>query len=152
MTVEQILRKRLEPYLKEVVEAPENVEAVAMKLFLTDFDILEYFAEQEKKQPTDTAKLRDLVFQRFKTAGIDVSDALDIITEVDELRIKLAERDPQFFSIIGLEFVVIDQSLVLLLTASLLTDDPKKLRRIGNKLKELANALKHYGLLFRLVL
>ena len=148
MTVGQILRKRLEPYLKEVLEAPENVEAIVIKLLFTDFDTFEmqeeYFAEQEKKQPTDTSKLRDIIIQKFKTSGVDVSDALDIITKVDELRVKLAERDPQ--PIIGFEFVVIDQSLVLLLTASLLTDDPKKLRRIGNKLKELANTLKHFNL------
>jgi len=162
------IRKHLEPYIEETLKNPENVKAVAEGL-LKDVRALFLFLgasqkttyEAGEKDLTETFRFPKSLSKKFKDAGIDVDEAFSIIAEHEEWKFRRLKEDFEKFVTIALDFInypedlyeytIIYFSLFLLLFASCETELHEKLKSIGNELKNLADKLENYTLIFILM-
>jgi hypothetical protein len=168
-TLSRRVNKSIERYIRLVLEDPSNVEAVAVKL-LNDEEAMLLLASKmidSIRRETDASWRSYLGFlgtveEKFRDAGIDVSEALEVFVEHDEWKFRsLMEDLPKYTDTMAAFFVnyrdeaerylVVSFALLLLLISSLKAETPQQLRAIGEKLAGLANELESYLVTFMLM-
>jgi hypothetical protein len=168
-TLSRRVNKYIERYIRLVLEDPSNVEAVAVKL-LNDEEAMLLLASKmidSIRRETEASWRSYLGFlgtveEKFRDAGIDVGEALEVVVEHDEWKLRsLMEDLPKYTDIMAAFFVnyrdeaerylVVSFALLLLLISSLKAETPQQLRAIGEKLAGLANELESYLVTFMLM-
>lgn len=161
------LLERLRPYLESVLENPSKVESIAERL-LGDAStmILYILASQDaliRATERDLIEAYGFIGERFKNAGIDVKDVIEVILEHDLWRLRQIRSNFGKFAIMYLDFiekypedaykyVITLLSIVLLLLASYITESSIKLQLIGEELNKISEELESYTLTFMLTL
>jgi hypothetical protein len=151
----------MDRYIKEVLEDPGRVMEVAEKM-LEDGEIagilLEAGSDDESLQSdfeavySDPDRLRD----KFASAGIDISEELEIIVKHNNLLVKIIklgmERD--VVSVLGddvYSYSVLYASIGLLI-ATANRADSNRLHTIAEQLSKLTDELENYTLTFEMML
>ena len=148
-------------YIKEVLENPGRVAEVAEKM-LEDKEIARILMEAGPDDESlrsdfeavfsDPDRLRD----RFASAGIDISEELELIVEHNNLLVKIIslgmERD--VVSVLGddvYSYSVLHASIGLLIAAANRADSDR-LHTIAEQLSKLTDELEDYTLTFEIML
>jgi hypothetical protein len=168
-TLSRRLNEHIVRYIRLVLEDPSNVEAVAVKL-LNDEEAMLLLASKmidSIRRETEASWRSYLGFlgtveEKFRDAGIDVSEALEVVVEHDKWKLRLLMEDlPKYTDIMAAFFVnyrdeserylVVSFALLLLLVSSLNAETPRQLRAIGEKLAGMASELESYLVTFMLM-
>lgn len=168
-TLSRRVNKYIERYIRLVLEDPSNVEAVAVKLLndeeamlLLASKMIDSIRRESEVSWSSYLSFLKAIEEKFRDAGIDVSEALEVIVEHDKWKLRsLIEDLPKFIEIMATFFVnyrdeaerylVVSFALLLLLVSSLKAETPRQLRAIGEKLVGLANELESYLITFMLM-
>lgn len=161
------LLKRLEPYLESVLEDPSKVERVAERLLEDTSAMMLYILVSQaaliRATEKDLIKAYRFIRERFKNAGTNVEDAIEVILEHDLWKLRQLRSNLEKFVIIYLDFiekypedaykyVITLLSIGLLLLASCITETSMKLQVIGEELNKISEELESYTLTFMLTL
>jgi len=159
------LLDHLRSYVKSVLEDPKNVEAVVQEL-LKDQNTLKLFYRASKEVLNfsqsdwlDALKSFYALGEKFKDAGIDAEDALDIIAEHDTWKLQQIRKNFNKYTIMLFDFsvnypeganryIIVYMSVFLLLIATIETRSLEKLRALGEELNRFAEELELYTLTF----
>jgi hypothetical protein len=151
----------MDRYIKEVLENPGRVSEVAEKM-LEDMEIARILMESGSDDESlrndfeavfgDPDRLRD----RFASAGIDVSEELEIIVEHNSLLVKIIRlgMDGDVVSVLGddiYSYSVLHASIGLLIAAANRADN-SRLHAIAEQLSRLTDELENYTLMFEMML
>jgi len=167
-TLSRRVNEHIERYIRLVLEDPSNVEAVAVKL-LNDEEAMLLFASKmiesiRRESEVSWRSYLDFlgtVEEKFRDAGIDVSEALEVVVEHDEWKLRsLMEDLSKYVEVMSFfvnyqgeaeRYLVVSFALLLLLVSSLKAETPRQLRAIGEELARLANELESYLVTFMLM-
>jgi hypothetical protein len=168
-TLSRRVNEHIVRYIRLVLEDPSNVEAVAVKL-LNDEEAMLLLASKMMdsiRRETEASWRSYLGFlgrveEKFRDAGIDVSEALEVVVEHDGWKLRsLMEDLSKYVEVMAAFFVnyrdeaerylVVSFALLLLLVSSLKAETPRQLRAIGEELARLANELESYLVTFMLM-
>jgi len=151
----------MDRYIKEVLENPGKVMEVAEEM-LEDREIarilLEAGSEDESLQSdfeavfSDPDRLRD----KFASAGIDISEELELIVEHNNLLVKIIRlgMEGDVVSVLGddvYSYSVLHASIGLLIAAANRADS-NRLHTIAEQLSKLTDELENYTLMFEMML
>jgi hypothetical protein len=151
----------MDRYIKEVLEDPSRVTEVAEKM-LEDGEIARILMEAGSDDESlrsdfeavysDPDRLRD----RFASAGIDVSEELEIIVEHNNLLVKIIRlgMEGDVVSVLGddvYSYSVLYASIGLLI-ATANRADSNRLHAIAEQLSKLTDELENYTLTFKMML
>jgi hypothetical protein len=153
----------MDRYIKEVLENPGRVVEVAERM-LEDREIAGILMEVEagsdyeslysdlKAVYGDPDRLRD----RFASAGIDISEELELIVEHNNLFVKILRLGMEWdiVSVLGddvYRYSVLYASIGLLVAAANRADNDR-LRAIAEQLSKLTDELEDYTLMFEMML